>query len=141
MTTHPAGLPYRLAVAEQSRTAYFWMATTGTVIEDILTREFWQHVENQLRLNDVIDVVAADGSFDVAIRLIRKAPGFLGWRVIRDWRAEIVEVSDGKFAVKWMGPAAKWCIVDTATGKKLAEGLDKAAATAELQRRSALEAA
>ena len=141
MTTHPAGLPYRLAVAEQSRTAYFFMAAPGTAIEDILTREFWQHVETQLRINDVIDVVAADGSFDVTLRLIRKAPGFLGWRIIRDWRAEIVEASDGKFAVKWMGPVVKWCVVESATGKKVVEGLDKAAATAELQRRSTPEAA
>jgi hypothetical protein len=140
MNVMPASMPYRLKVAEQERTAYFWTATPGTVVEDILTRDYWQHVENQLRINDVIDVVAADGSFDVTIRLVRKAPGFLGWRVIRDWQSQAVETNDGKFSAKWLGPAAKWCVVESASGKKLADGLDKAAAMADVQRRSTLEA-
>ena len=47
MTVMPAAMPYRLKVAEQERTAYFWTASPGTVTEDILTRDYWQHVQWQ----------------------------------------------------------------------------------------------
>ena len=129
-----ASMPVKLNLNDFQLSRYFEVVPPGVVLEDVLASSFWAHVAQKLRLHDQITVVAADGSFDVELRVIRKAPGFLQFRTIRLWTAEALDVpGDKQFTAAWAGPALKW-VVKGGDGERLASGLDRAAAMAECRR-------
>ena len=139
-------LPIRLKRAEFESQHYVEIIPAGIPFSEVMSTQFWSHVETRLRVYDIVEVIAEDGSFDADMRLVRKAPGRLEWRVLRNVSGAPVEgvVKPGKPArheLKWGGPRAKWTVKDKRTGKTLVEGYDKAEAQAELERLEAEAAA
>ena len=86
-------------------------------LEDVLTPSFWAHHAPKFTRGDVIDVLAADDSFDVTLRVTGVGRGFATMRVLRKWVNETaLAVKDEapipeNYNVKWAGPSAKYRVV------------------------------
>jgi hypothetical protein len=137
-------LPSRLWPKGQKWAEYNEIVPAGTPLSAVMSRDYWVHVENVLRPLDLITCVAEDGSFDVDIRLLSKTPTNMKFRLVREARidedAQPIkrEVVSDKYVVQSGGRAGGWRVAEKATGKLVADGLDKAGAEAEKNR---LEAA
>jgi hypothetical protein len=113
---------------------YTEVTPAGMTLEDAMTYAYWINEAGALRLNDIVNLIAADGAFDATLRVIRLAPGFIEFRVLNEWRPPIQEAGSGRLELGWAGPKGKWFVREVATGKKIVEGLEKGAAVAELSR-------
>ena len=81
-------LPTRLQTATGfAHGEYFVVALPGTTIEQVANPDFWLHVASRLRPFDRIEVVAADGSFDMDLRVTATDPRghYAEVRVLRVW--------------------------------------------------------
>lgn len=141
-------LPVRLRRAEEERSKYSHVIPPNTPLEHVMTSDYWVHVKNYLALNDVIEVIAADGTYDADIRVIslNKVTGIIKFRLIRnvvlDANAEALpkpgtleagNLPSGRYQVK-RGFASQFKIIERATGNIVADGLDKQSADAECAR-------
>ena len=123
--------PIRLHPAPFSYTRYFVPVAPGVTLEDVLASEFWVHVAKALRVHDVAEIVALDGSFEADLRLVAKGTS-LKWRIIREYRAEVAEAIEqpaaaARFETKHVGKGV-YNVVDKLTGSPVSEGHDKAGA-------------
>jgi hypothetical protein len=132
MVTIPDHLvPTRITRAEVAKTNRFLAVLPGTTREMVLEADFWVHLGSTLKLDDRIEVVAQDGSFDLDLRVVAIDPrGFWAqMRLLREWSA-----APGKkepqpktwpdaegYRVEWGGPVHKWRIIDRA-GQVVAKG-------------------
>jgi hypothetical protein len=89
-----------------------------TTLEDILRPGFWAHHTNVLRVDDLIDILSADGGMDVQVRVIGKGIGLVNVRPIRVWVREqeaavegpvLTEVPDG-YTINF-APAQRWRVM------------------------------
>lgn len=72
--------------------AYVEVVPTGLLLEDICTSGYWSAVRPLLRPMDIIEAIAADGSFDAQIRITEiSATGAMTFRVLREWRPDLDE--------------------------------------------------
>lgn len=97
-------LPARLQVATGfAHGEYFVVAPIGATPENVADPDFWLHVAARLKLHDRIEVVAADGSFDMDVRVTAVDPRghYAVVRVLRSWAAD-EKASNGP-AVRQMG--------------------------------------
>lgn len=71
--------PTKLARSEYAITTYFLSVLPGVTPADIVNPDFWQHVSSvrgarlqrdRLQVNDKIEVVAQDGSFEAELRVM-----------------------------------------------------------------------
>ena len=113
---------------------YTELVAAGITLEDVMSFAYWVNEAGSFRLNDIVNVIAQDGSFEARLRVIRLAPGFIEFRILNEWRPTLQDSGSGRFELGWAGPKGKWFVREVATGKKLAEGLEKPAAIAELAR-------
>lgn len=134
--------------AEQKRMTYFFIIAAGTPLSAVLHPDYWVHIrgnpnsERGLHNYDLIEIVAADGSYDVTVRIIsiNKVTGDIKFRILRSWEPEgeavpITEVKAGRFKAAWIVGNRSWSVQEIATGKYVVEGLaDKASAEAEATR-------
>lgn len=67
-------MPVILRSVEYERAYYFWIAPSGVALTDVLDPNFWANVAPRLKLYDRIEVVAADRSFDVDLRVVAIDP-------------------------------------------------------------------
>lgn len=74
--------------ADFVRTAYHVNVAPDVTLTDILTPKFWAHHVNRIKVNDIVDVLATDGSLDVQLRAVEKGVGFIVFRVLRQWLRE-----------------------------------------------------
>lgn len=71
-------LPNRLQRSEYANTTYFVPVAPGVTPAQVIDPDFWQHCcaplgtrqRDKLRVNDRIEVVAQDGTFDMDLRVI-----------------------------------------------------------------------
>src|SRR5436190_1383551 len=96
--------PIKLQRADFANSHYVDIAPPGVCAEDVQSFTYWQHVADRLKLYDEIDVIAADGSFDLQLRVTRRAPGMIDFRVLRQWQIESTEPAGELYAARWMGP-------------------------------------
>ena len=137
--TMPKTLPIRLKRAEFERNVYFEVVPPGTTIEDVMSGDFWVHVRKTIRVNDVIEAVAADGSFDADLRVvsINLASGAMAFRVLRNVTGKPSAVVKPQGAERFKVQHVRfgqYAILELKTGAKVADGLDKEAAVAEKAR-------
>jgi hypothetical protein len=139
-------LPTRLWPKGQKWAEYNEIVPPGTPLSAILSREYWIHVQNQIRPFDTISCVAEDGSFDVDIRLIRKTPTEMVFRVIRDAGiASADAITRDEATARYVvqppvrGKPGMWQVRERSSGIVVADGLDKD--TAERERVKLEEAA
>ncbi|MEL6310846.1 MAG: hypothetical protein AAFQ17_00535, partial [Pseudomonadota bacterium] len=113
----------------------FVVAEPDTPFSAVTGTEYWAHVRGKLQVFDVIEIVAADGSFDAEIRLLSITPTKLTWRVLRK-----TEGSIGEIVKPAAGPTYKavhrgrgsYAVQHQTTGDLIADGLTKEQAEAEV---------
>lgn len=66
----PAELPH----AEDRRAVYFHVPDPKTTLDDVLNPEYWSNISERLKVGDLIEVRAADFSFDTVLRVVAKDP-------------------------------------------------------------------
>jgi hypothetical protein len=89
-------LPIRIGrtqLAEFARASYFILARPGVTPDHIVDPDFWVNWASTLKINDRIEVVAADGSFDMEVRVVALDPRGL-WARVRPLR-----IAEGKIPV------------------------------------------
>lgn len=62
------------AVADYARRYYHITAPAGVEVSDLLRGTFWSHHVARFDIGDLIDVLAADGSFDIQLRVVAIDP-------------------------------------------------------------------
>lgn len=67
-------LPSRLGRAEHERGDYFHQPAPGVSLDQVLDPNYWVHLAERLRVNDLIEVVAPDHSFDLDLRVVAIDP-------------------------------------------------------------------
>jgi hypothetical protein len=132
--------PTALHRAEYKRNIYFDIADQGVTLADVMHSDYWVHVVKQFRANDVVEVMAADASFDVAFRITSiTADGKMTFRLLREAPIKLNAAfmaqfppapSSGRFEVK-RAFQGKYNVIDTLTGEVVASGLGKEAADSE----------
>ncbi len=93
MKTLPASA-MRSNGADYLRTYHHVQVGPEVPLEDIMRPSFWAHHVNSIRVHDLIDVVASDGSLDCQFRVIGKGVGFVTLRPRLVWLRE--DRKDGK---------------------------------------------
>lgn len=74
--------------ADYVRTAHHVVVPVDVTLEDITRPSFWAHHTGRLGMHDIVDVLSADGKFDVQLRVVDKGIGFVEMRVLRAWQRE-----------------------------------------------------
>lgn len=131
--------PTRMWPKGQKFAEYDEIIPAGVPKSAVLTREYWKNCEGQLRQFDEITCVAADGSFDMVIRLIEKTATKFTFRILHDapiGEAYIVESNESdRFVVQQEGRKGLWLIREKSGGKVVSTGHgSKADAEAERAR-------
>lgn len=135
----PKNLPVRLELADFGRNRYFEMTAPGVTLEDVMSGDYWVHVRKALRVNDILETVAADGAFDAELRIlsVNQASGAMVFRVLRNIKGAVgaVAKSSGadRFTIKH-DKFGKYQIIERKTGRVVVDGLDKASTEAEKAR-------
>jgi hypothetical protein len=143
-------VPTKIARAEVARTLRFLPVLPGTTREMVLEADFWVHLGSVLKVDDRIEVVAQDGSFDLDLRVVAVDPrGFWAQtRVLREWppKGEAQPKAEAQpktwpdsegYRVEWGGQTHKWRIIDRAgqiVGKQAASEADAIAMLDRLKR-------
>lgn len=60
----------------------------GTTIDDVMRPGFWSHHSDKIQKNDLLDILAADGSLDVQARVTGKKDGLITLRLLRAYQEE-----------------------------------------------------
>jgi hypothetical protein len=127
--------PTRLWPKGQVWAEYNEIIPAGTPLSTVMSRNYWVHVEGRLKPLDVITCVAADGTFDVDIRLLSKTPTEMRFSLIRGGEHKeprpVKSETGERYAIQSDGRTGNWNIREKKTGKVVASGLDREAADAE----------
>jgi len=137
--TLPKQLPVRLTFADYGRNRYFEVIPPGVTLDEVMTGDYWVHVRKRLRVNDVMEVVAADGSFDADLRIlsINQASGDIRFRVLRNVAGTPADAAKPVPAERYEAKhkrLGQWHIIEKATGAVVVDGLSKDEAVAEKAR-------
>jgi hypothetical protein len=111
-------IPHRnIRLSHEMRRVYYAVIPKGLTVSDILIPSLWQQVAPDLRVSDLIEVVAEDGSFDGLLRVTERGMHATGVRVIymAKYGTEETKSPDADaFAastISWGGPVQKFRIV------------------------------
>lgn len=77
--------------ADYNRSAYHVTVDDDVSLSDIERPAWWCHHSAKLKANDLVDLVRADGAFDVQVRVTHVGTGFVKVRVLRKWVDEAFE--------------------------------------------------
>lgn len=105
---------------------WFLETMPGITADHVVSPDFWVHVARRVRVNDRIEVVAKDGSFDLDLRVVAIDPrGF--WVQVRPLRVFnghpiVIERGDPDGYKIEHDPVHKWRIIDRA-GNVVDKGL------------------
>lgn len=123
--------PVRLFRSEVMRTTYFEVIPEGFTLDKVLTGDYWTHVRKMLRLYDLFELVAADGSFDALVRLVylNNVNGELRFRILSNVTSNqapaYIPAASNRFVVQHRG-GGRFAVVEKATGERLVDGVPKA---------------
>lgn len=130
----PALRPSALQFAESAVRHWFIVVEPGYSVDDVLAPEFYAHVTRErgsggrtLSVNDKIDLVAADGSFDITVRVLSVQQGRAVVRLSPFVGGD--EAGSGEtapmagFVAKWRGPKGLWSVIDQTSNRTVAERL------------------
>jgi hypothetical protein len=102
-------------------------AGMGFTADDLTNPHFWQHHAAKMSVYDMVDAVAADGSFDVQMRVIKKDVGKVFMRVLRRWEdpalvASLAAEAEAAAAAKADAPEKPPGVYDVPEGYRLKKG-------------------
>jgi hypothetical protein len=150
-------LPLRFPRAEIERTLRLIRVKPGTTIDMVMDPDFWVHSGQHLRIDDKLEVLAADGSFEVELRCVAvDVRGYWAQMRLLTWwprnlavRPEWIESKAAGetppqtgpdpqgYLVEWAGPVHKWRIINRAgeiVGKGFVTQEDAASEVARIKR-------
>ena len=97
MDLSPHQLPLKIQRGDYAISRHFLLVEPGVTPDHVVDPDFWVHVAARLRVMDRIEVVAADGSFDMELRVVAIDPRGL-WAQVRP-----LSIVEGKLAVAASG--------------------------------------
>lgn len=110
-------LPTQIRRTETDITHWFHEATRGVTAEMVQHPDYWANVARKFKVNDCIEVVAQDGTFDLDLRVMAVDARYL-WAQVRALRVfetkEPVERDDADpdgYRIEFAGPH-KFRIID-----------------------------
>lgn len=147
MILKPMQMPMRLDRAEHQRTTYFLSVAPGVPLAAVMTSDFFAHVRKDIRLHDLFEVVAQDGSYEALFRCValNKAAGSVRFRLLSKWEEQasaqpvaVMTTAEPRYKGAW-NPGRKYHVVqEIATGDTVAEPFASLAeAKAEAERLNA----
>lgn len=82
----------------------------GTDIETVMVPSYWKHHVNAVSGNDIIEVVAEDGTWEASFRVRMTGPGevHLALRSKLEYDTEEMLEPNDTYTVKWISPPLKW---------------------------------
>lgn len=128
--------PTRLFQPGAKYARYTEFVEPGTTLSMVMAPDYWTHVRAVLRVHDVIECIAMDGSFEADLRVTQIRDTYPRFRIIREIHDEAgssVASQAGIYTVQHFGRGV-WGVTEKSTGDRIAEGFDKAGAEAELLR-------
>jgi len=132
---HHMAPPLRLKRSDYEHSNYFELIAPGTSLQEALSPAYWVHVNRGMRVHDVIELVAADGSFDCLVRIVHidKHSGALAFRILNhvgEGKPAGVEAArESDFELRHTGHG-RWSVVERSTGNTLLENVSKQKAEA-----------
>lgn len=96
MTMNALAVRQMTTRAEFARLTHFARIPVGVPLENVLKPTFWQHMVPSLNVNDLIEIVAEDGSYDLLARVVDKDVGFVKLRVLFKVEDESERVEPGE---------------------------------------------
>jgi hypothetical protein len=119
-------VPKRITRAEVARVTRFLSVPPGTTRDMCLDPDYWVHLGSTLKVDDRIEILAQDGTFDLDLRVISLDPrGYWAQvRLLREWvqpdgakkeaQPKAWPDADG-YRIEWSTPTThKWRIIDRA---------------------------
>lgn len=129
------GLPLRLKRSDYEHSIYFELVAPGTTLQEALAPAFWVHVIGRMRVYDLVELVAADGSFDCLARVVHldTRSGDISFRILtcvgEGKPAAVEAVRESPFELRHKGHG-RWSVVERSTGKTMLENASKEEAAA-----------
>lgn len=123
--------PNRLQLAEYKRNVHRIMVDVDVTLADLLAPTFWTHAAKQLRNNDKIEVIAADGKFYaellvVSARQVEAIVKAINYTELTE--AEVKETkkekAKPKFVVEYKGTDNQHCVIRVADKNVLKSGFN-----------------
>lgn len=120
--------PISLKPAESSRNVWRVTAALGTQRKDFQNPNYWAHVSNKLKPNDLIEAIAEDGSF-YATFIVRNCDRTWARVCELDYtdlnpaplsKEELSKIRD-EYDIKLRGPKG-WCVIRRQTNNVMHEG-------------------
>lgn len=107
--------PNTLMPVEFKRRQLFIIAPHGTTLDDVKHPEWLMHHVKALAVNDLLEIVAEDGTFDVLARVMTLAPGYVGLRILNAWEASATAdyLEDAPGATISFTPRTRWRVIAT----------------------------
>lgn len=78
--------------AEYSRRHLYVIAPSGTTLDDVAAPTWLRHYAKSFRKNDLVEIVAEDGSFDVIARVVSVLSGQVRLRPLFAWADNVAPV-------------------------------------------------
>lgn len=102
-----------------------WVVTPDgeTTFEDVLTREYWAHVARKLTPDAIILVKPEKRDYFAELIVDAAGSNWASVEVLRkvDRSGDAEDIRSDEFAVKWMGPAVKFCVIRRSTGERVSQ--------------------
>lgn len=111
----------------------------SVVVDDLDTQRFWGNIVAKLRPYDLVSICSVDGTLDVEVRILSVQDGLVRHRILRAYSDDnakeakllereasadrIHERATALFKTKWLGPHAKFSIVNTSTRDAVERGI------------------
>lgn len=116
----------RLREREHARRDWFADIPANTMLDDILKPAYWKHHVRVLRPMDRIEAFCEDGSWEADLRVMFVGQAEVKVAVIHkvSYHETVDEMPlSDSYDVKWKGPAAKFAVVNKATGELIKDRL------------------
>ncbi|MBA2708004.1 MAG: hypothetical protein H0U59_09395 [Gemmatimonadaceae bacterium] len=128
--------PTRLFQPGAQYARYTIFVEPGVPMSQVTAPDYWINVRSTLRVHDVIECIALDGSFEADLRVTQIRDTYPRFRVIREVHDEAGSTIVSKSAIYVTQHFGKgvWGVSEKTTGKRISEGFDKAGAEDELHR-------
>lgn len=126
-----------LAVFEQVVQRWFCAIAPGVGLEAVMLPQFWVHHARLLKKNNTIFCKAEDGAW--AAELLVESDGGPEVLLKKLWYVDLddtpaEQTATGAHVIKWCGPHALFCIVNSATNQVIKDKLYPKAVAAEFLR-------
>ena len=118
-------IPPNFKAAEYVRTEWVSCPEAGTQVEDVLKRDYWQHIAGKVTPGDKIEIVPEDTKWYAEVFVVSKGPISVDVKMLTHVDLSGVEVQKAKadgLSVKWHGTIRKYCVFEEGRSEPVAEG-------------------